>query len=642
MSPISVAQFLPPGILSFDLLIIDEASQVRPEDALGAIARVSQIVVVGDQQQQPPTNFFNRLADDIDTDEDTSELATAKATELESILTLCEARGVRSNMLKWHYRSKDPSLIRVSNEEFYKNSLIIPPSPLQIDPEFGLKFTPVSGVYSSKSQGGGRAGTNRIEAEKIAEALAAHARKFPTWSVGIVAFSKAQSEMITEVLEMHRRTDKILDAFLREGKEEDVFVKNIENVQGDERDVIMISVGYGPHRADERLSSMNFGPINGEGGERRLNVLFTRARLQSEIFASFDPADIDLSRTSREGPRILKRFLQFAKSGELEEKIATGQGADSQFEEDVMRIIEDYGYHADPQVCSAGFRIDIGVRHLNRPAQYILAVECDGATWHSSLWARERDRLRQEVLEAFGWKFHRIWSTDWFYRRPAEISRLHAALDAVNSLSTPADVIRGSNETKATSNPGTSPPSPLVPAEVLPDKPPGIQMPPYQQTKPLPVLKAEPEETDTDRMAEIVADIVKTEGPVHTDVVVRRIAEACSKTRLSSAARDNILSGLDRASNHGRIFLESYNFWMTAEQKENPPVRDRSAEQGSIKDVNYIAPLEILAAATIVDRENGTMERDEKIRAVSRLLGFGRTGNELKQRIDSVLTKAFG
>lgn len=389
MSPISVAQFLPPGTLNFDMLVIDEASQVRPEDALGAIARASQIVVVGDKKQLPPSSFFDRLTSEEEdftsgdgADEDLLGGA-AKLGALESALTLCEARGLGSRMLSWHYRSRDPSLIEVSNREFYENGLILPPSPLQRDPAFGLCLTRVDGVYD---KGGKR--DNRREGEAIVARVAEHAREHPTLSLGIVTFSFAQRNLITELLELARRSDAILDEFLREGKPEDLFVKNIENVQGDERDIILVSVGYGPSVAGGRLTSMTFGPVNGEGGERRLNVLFTRARIRCEIFVSFDPGDIDLSRTSGEGPRILKRFLEFAKSGYVHEQVPSGRDAETPFEEDIADVIRSLGYLADPQVGSAGFLIDLGVRHPDRLGRYILAVECDGATYHSALWAR--------------------------------------------------------------------------------------------------------------------------------------------------------------------------------------------------------------------------------------------------------------
>jgi len=444
MSPISVAQFLPPGKIEFDLLVIDEASQVRPEDALGAVARCKQIVVVGDQKQLPPTAFFDRLTSNVDNlDEDSEEDplgGAASATELESILSLCEARGLPSRMLEWHYRSRDPSLIAVSNAEFYDHNLILPPSPLQHDPSYGLKFTRVNGAYDR-----GARRTNKIEAEALVKRVAEHAVNNAHLSLGIVAFSSAQRTAIEELLEFERRRNSALDALLREGKQEDVFVKNIENVQGDERDFILISIGYGPTLPGGRLSSMNFGPVNWDGGERRLNVLFTRARLRCEVFASFEPADIDLNRTTKTGPRVLKRYLEFAKTGILDEKATLGLDADSPFEEDVAEVIRGLGYEVDHQVGSGGFRIDLGVRNPDRPGQYILAVECDGATYHSALWARERDRLRQGILESLGWRFHRIWSTDWFYRRTAEITRLKSELETARQRRNVGGAYKGAN-----------------------------------------------------------------------------------------------------------------------------------------------------------------------------------------------------
>ena len=235
------------------------------------------------------------------------------------------------------------------------------------------------------------------------------------------------------MLEIKRRSDPALDELLREGKAEDVFVKNLENVQGDERDVIFVSVGYGPRVAGARLDSMAFGPVSGDGGERRLNVLFTRARSRCEIFVSFASGDIDLDRSKGEGPRVLKRFLQYAESGVLEERISTSEDADLPFEEAVAAFIEGRGYKVDKQVGSAGFKIDLAVRHPDQPGRYMLAVECDGATYHSGLWARERDRLRQEILENMGWRFYRIWSTDWFYRRGDTAQKIIAALEGARS-----------------------------------------------------------------------------------------------------------------------------------------------------------------------------------------------------------------
>lgn len=632
MSPISVAQFLPPGSVSFDLLVIDEASQVRPEDALGAIARASQIVVVGDKKQLPPSSFFDRLmADDEDDSEGDDENTgpdlldgAAKIGSMESILTLCEARGLPGRMLKWHYRSRDPSLIAVSNHEFYESDLVLPPSPLQKDPAYGLCFTRVAGVYD---KGGKR--DNRNEGEAIVDRVADHALLNHTQSLGIVTFSFAQRNLITELLESRRRHNATLDAFLREGQAEDLFVKNIENVQGDERDVILISVGYGPSVPGGRLNSMAFGPVNGEGGERRLNVLFTRARIRCEVFASFDPGDIDLSRTSADGPRILKRFLDFAKNGQLDESAPTGEDADSPFEEDVANVIRGFGFLTDPQVGSAGFRIDLGIRHSDKPGTYILAVECDGATYHSALWARERDRLRQEVLEHLGWHFHRIWSTDWFYNRRVEIERLHTTLFDARERAEQGLRIEGANHAR---------PVPSAPVNVEPTRiemPEVVerQMPPYKRAV-FPVRSPhEPHEAPASVLAELVRKIVDAEGPVHVEEVARRISACFGREKAGSRILTATRSALRHAQSGNIDMLSDGVFWFTRTQADCPPVRDRSAETGATLKAANISLLEIEAAFKIARDDNAGGDDADLIRTAARLLGFKRVGPDLQTRL---------
>ncbi|NGQ92442.1 DUF3320 domain-containing protein [Rhodobacter sp. HX-7-19] len=637
MSPISVAQFLPPGSVTFDLLVIDEASQIRPEDALGVIARARQIVVVGDQKQLPPTSFFDRLVDDVEeNDEDEEAPVGATAADMESILSLCEARGLRQRMLEWHYRSRDPSLIRVSNAEFYGDGLVLPPSPLQLDPDYGLKFRRVPGVYARGGSGLGRQGTNRIEAEAVVKAMADHARAWPDLSLGAVAFSKAQADMLTEVLELHRRRDPVLDAFLREGKSEDVFVKNIENVQGDERDVILISVGYGPQEPGGRLSAMTFGPVNGEGGERRLNVLFSRARVRCEVFASFDPGDIDPSRVSRDGPRVLKRFLDYAKTGIMDVRAPTGLEADSPFEEDVAAVITSLGFLADTQVGSAGFRIDIGVRHPDRPGQYLIAVECDGAAYHSALWARERDRLRQDILENLGWRFHRIWSTDWFHHRKREIERLKAALEHGREQIETGIRVRGANHASA---------RPLIEATAEPEQGPididhlTIKMPAYVRAELSVRSSVEPHEAPVAQLAELVSKIVAIEGPIHIDEVARRITTAFGKTKAGSRIVEATGRAVRQALRQDPILMQDGSFLMTQAQAAAPPVRDRSAETGSLLKAAYIPPCEIVAAAALVRQESGDVDSDDLIRAIARLLGFLRVGSELSTVIAEAVSE---
>ncbi len=424
MSPLSVAQFLRPGGLTFDLLLIDEASQVRPADALGAVLRARQVIVVGDQQQLPPTSFFDRQVsgEDQEAVEDPDDIFGAQIGDMESILSLCEARAMRPSMLRWHYRSAHPSLITVSNNEFYDDRLICPPSPSSAGGEFGLSFVPVAGVYDR-----GRRRNNPREAEAIVDEVLAHARDSPEKSLGVVALSVAQRDTIEDRIEYMRSQAPALDAFCNESREESFFVKNLENVQGDERDVIFISIGYGKDAGGYMTQS--FGPVSGAGGERRLNVLFTRARRQCRVFSSIRYEDIRLDAAKHRGPRVLRRFLKYAETGEMDVPLQEGREMDSPFERAVAQALADHGHEVEAQVGSAGFRIDLAVRDPDHEGRFLLAVECDGARYHSSSWARERDRLRQAVLEQKGWRFHRIWSTDWFYNRDAEVQKLLAAID---------------------------------------------------------------------------------------------------------------------------------------------------------------------------------------------------------------------
>ncbi|MEM9740055.1 MAG: DUF3320 domain-containing protein [Pseudomonadota bacterium] len=641
MSPISVAQFLPPGAVQFDLLVIDEASQVRPEDALGAIARCEQIVVVGDQKQLPPTSFFDRMTGNLEENDEGEEIlgGAARATELESVLSLCEARGLNRQMLEWHYRSRDPSLIRVSNVEFYESNLVLPPSPLQLDDSYGLKFNRVDGAYTSASRGSGRPGTNTIEAQALVEAVVNHAKDHPELSLGIVTFSVRQRDKVTELLEHARRSNTVLDDFLRDGKSEDVFVKNIENVQGDERDIIFISVGYGPIEPRGRLSSMSFGPVNGDGGERRLNVLFSRSRIRCEVFVSFDPGDIDLSRTTKDGPRVLKRFLEFAKTGQIDEKVPTGFLADSPFETDVAGEVRKLGYVVDHQVGSSGFLIDLGVKHPERLGQYMLAIECDGATYHSALWARERDRLRQDVLEGLGWRFHRIWSTDWFHRRPAEVERLRAALETAVSETEAGVKVSGANQASLNARASNDedvddPAEDLMPLDLPP-----ISMPPYTMFSKTLRTSHEPQDVPIAQLAPLVASIVDVEGPIHTDEVARRLASTFGKNRAGARSKDIALKALKAAEGSPSEDVQSLgDFWCNAEQVANPPVRDRSQLDGTLLKAEMIAPLEILAAADLVKENNGAVKGDALFRAIAKVLGFNRLGSDLHVRISSVLS----
>ncbi|MEO1192772.1 MAG: DUF4011 domain-containing protein [Pseudomonadota bacterium] len=416
MGPQSVAQYLEPGALTFDLVVFDEASQLRPEEAIGALARARQAVVVGDANQLAPTSFFQRTGEELEEEE------TGIAAAGESILEVAETRFDKV-MLRWHYRSLHPDLIAFSNASFYGGGLQLFPSPRRDDPEFGVQFR-----YQPDGTFVGR--QNQAEAEAIAAAAIAQLRDDPDKSLGLVAMNVEQRDLIAGLVERAIEEEPALAGRDLEAGAEPFFVKNLENVQGDERDVIMISMTYGPPEPGGKVPQ-RFGPINQVAGWRRLNVLFTRAKQRMEVFSSLREGDVAPGDGGSRGLQALKSFLHFAESGVLAEAARkSGRPADSDFETAVIEGLEGAGYACQPQVGSAGFFIDIGVLDPENPDRFLAGVECDGASYHSTRSARDRDHLRQAVLERLGWTILRVWSTDWFQDPDRCLSRLTARLEA--------------------------------------------------------------------------------------------------------------------------------------------------------------------------------------------------------------------
>lgn len=428
MSPLTVAQLIDAGAPSFDLVIFDEASQLPPEDAVGAVGRGEQLVVVGDPKQLPPTNFF--LVNSGQVNATLADDGTPMYEDSESILEDFMAAGAAQSRLKWHYRSTHESLITFSNVSFYDAELYTFPSIETGTDRNGLQFEFVqNGVYEGK-------GLNQIEARRVADAVVMFAKeqlerqqlgeKFQ--SLGVGTFNLRQQLAIQDELEQRRRDDPRIDPFFARGIHEHFFVKNLENIQGDERDVIFLSVTYAK-AIDGRLR-YNFGPLNAENGWRRLNVLTTRARNCMRVFSSIRGDDINPAAASSNGPRLLREFLLYAERGLLESTIASAiADTDSPLEQDVLTELTRRGLNVVPQVGVAGYRIDLGVLDEASPGRFLCGIECDGVAYHSSETARDRDRLRQQVLEARGWTIHRVWSTDWFKDRQGQIQRLLALIE---------------------------------------------------------------------------------------------------------------------------------------------------------------------------------------------------------------------
>jgi very-short-patch-repair endonuclease len=452
MSPLAVSQFLLPEA-QFDLVIIDEASQMTPENALGAISRAKQAVIVGDTKQLPPTSFFARAIDDSDIDEDLRE-------DAESILDLANLVFTPMRQLRWHYRSQHADLIRFSNHWMYDEKLTIFPSADASHAGLGVELVRVDGTYKSQ--------VNVAEARKIVDAAIRFMRDSPDLSLGICTMNTKQRDLIEEELDRERERYPHVQAYISDWEErndglESFFVKNLEGIQGDEREVMFISTLYGPETLGGK-THQRFGPINTAQGHRRLNVLLSRAKKKIVTFTSMDPTDVLTGEDKSKGVRMLRNWLEYARTGQLGERPATGGGHDSPFEEHVAHVVEALGYEVVPQVGTAGYRVDLGVRHADWPHGFIAGIECDGATYHSSRSARDRDRLREEILTSLGWNLHRIWSTDWFSNPDAERTRVARFLaDRLATLKAMPERRRVSSFNELLSRPAISaPPEPRL------------------------------------------------------------------------------------------------------------------------------------------------------------------------------------
>ncbi|MDQ3621728.1 MAG: DUF3320 domain-containing protein [Verrucomicrobiota bacterium] len=617
MSPLSVAQFLEPCAVDFDLLVIDEASQVQPVDALGAFARAKQHVVVGDSKQLPPTRFFSRLTSNEDTDSDIpeEEMPAAQAKDVESILGLCCARGLPETMLRWHYRSRHHSLIAVSNREFYEDKLFIVPSPHLAAADLGLRLRFVEGGTYDR----GGSGTNRVEARAVCRAILQHARQHAGESLGVAAFSMKQQQAILDELELLRREQPDVEVFFNAHAHEPFFVKNLENVQGDERDVIFISVGYGPDASG--YFAMNFGPLSNEGGERRLNVLISRAKLRCEVFASLRADDIDLARVTGRGVRSFKTFLQFAETGRLATPPKAVLEEMSPFEEAVRRAIESLGYEVHPQVGVAGFFVDLGIVDREKPGRYLLGIECDGAAYHSARSARDRDRLRQAVLEDHGWIIHRIWSTDWFQRPGEQLRKTAAAIEQ-------AKIVLA--EAQLAPRPESDKPEIDIEREIDEAESEALSVPYVEADFDVP-LGTPPHELPAKQMADVLFQIVQIEGPIHGDELTARVRDLWGLGRAGSRIHDSVVRGIRSLLLSKRCQCEE-DFLFLPEKKF--PVRNREAVRStSLRKPDLLPRQELRAAIESVATAHHGASAREIIQTVSRLLGFKATSSALRDAI---------
>lgn len=639
MSPLSVAQFLGADFPRFDVVVFDEASQMPPWEAIGAIARANQVIVVGDSRQLPPTTFFARVVDP----DDAAEPEEALVQDLESILDECQACHMPMHALKWHYRSKHESLIAFSNRHYYGNELVTFPSAADQVDGLGVRLRSVPDAWYDAS----RSRTNRGEAEALVAEVVAHLLdpRRRSWSLGVVTFSIAQQRLIEDLLETAREERPEIDVFFTDDVAEPVFVKNLETVQGDERDVMLFSICYGPDR--EGNVRMNFGPLNNRGGERRLNVAVTRARRHLLVFSTLQAAHIDLNRTDAVGVCHLKEFLAFAESGAGTPVVNPGSepagSAASPFEDDVRRALQAKGWDVVSRVGCAAYRMDVAVRHPRHRGCLVMGIQTDGESYRGGATARDRDRLRTEVLTGLGWRLTHVWSLEWLLRRAQETERLHREItDAVAAFDVGKSVTPGgggnlpqsSLDAPATAPQGTAAPLPAAELKrvvVTDENRDGIaDLPgqsPYRQTRLRRAPHLGPGFLTAAASAEIAAMarlVLNTESPLHADLLTVRLADAGNLTRVTRRHSERVRQVAEAAATvrdcDGRIFL-----W----RKGQDPVtyqgfRVPDPADGYVREPEHLPPEEVANAAKQILHEHLGLGQDDLLKALATLFGFPR------------------
>ncbi|MGX5726193.1 DUF3320 domain-containing protein [Metapseudomonas otitidis] len=665
MSPLSIAQYLAANASTFDVVIFDEASQIPVWDAIGAIARGKQVVMVGDPKQLPPTSFFDRAEstqDDVDVE-----------TDLESILDECISANLPIRNLNWHYRSRHESLIAFSNQKYYESKLVTFPSPVTNDRAVSLHI--VSGTYQK-----GAARTNPAEAKALVADLVGRLRspgfKESKLTIGVVTFNGEQQKLIEDLLDSECRKDATLERYFSEDELEPIFVKNLESVQGDERDIMYFSITYGPDAAGN--VAMNFGPLNRTGGERRLNVAVTRARHELRVFSTLRAEKIDLARTQALGVRDLKHFLEFAERGARAlAELDSGSlgGYDSPFEEAVANAMRLKGWQIVTQVGVSSFRIDLAVVDPDAPGRYLAGIECDGATYHRCATARDRDKLREQVLSGLGWTILRVWSTDWWIDAVGVAQRLHERLENLLAESRQQRAIREAEEKlRVDSLESEVPdmdnvvdfPSSQDGLEDLEDalepsaRPEDIETPVlryargsiesgsvsfayYRESDPLNAVEGVDPSAFFDSsydaaLSAMIKHVIDEEGPVLDSSLARRIARSHGWVRTGGRIKDRVISVADRS--HSKTEEElGYFYWPSHLLNREELVYRRPADEGNARPIDEICNLELLALARALAGQS--LVGEDLIYAMARELGVSKVTASIRARIQGVIQQLF-
>lgn len=633
MSPISVSTYLKPGSLTFDLVVFDEASQLPTPEGIAAILRAKQVVVAGDRNQLPPTSFFRAQIELDEDDRDVDEDAEAAEEPLESLLddAVATVPLFREAYLKWHYRSRDERLIKFSNAFFYENRLVTFPSACTDTDGRGVRLECVpDGVWDR-----GRSRTNRVEAHRVAELVIEHFTRLPNRSLGVVAMNAQQKEAIEDAVAAALESRPDILPLMDSSLHEPFFVKSLENVQGDERDAMMISIGYG--KDTNGHLSKNFGPLNMEGGWRRLNVLITRAKWQTTLVTGMRSHELSGISPHNRGAIALRDFIAYAERHcELPQSpsIPTAEETND-FEDAVVTALRDRGLTVDQQVGASKFRIDLAIRDRRDASRYVLGVECDGATYHSTRTARDRDILRQRVLESMGWRIHRVWSTEWFHNQDRAIERVLASLtlaearpleESVQGVPLPNDPLPVSTSTSsAVRSNHVAPPAAERRYQA------GTQYRKFTATGDRDLL-IQPRHDQ--RLADLIVGVVEAESPIHEDLLAERLKEICGVDRAGSNVQSNIGEAIHIALRRRQIERRRQkNFlWMVNAQLSTFRVPANSHR----RPLEWVHRDEIALAVLYLVEDQFGVVRSELGRAIAKLFGIERATAESSDYIVEV------
>ena len=632
MSPISVAQYLDPNRKPFDLVVFDEASQLPTSKAVGALARGENAIIVGDPKQMPPTSFF--ASSTIDEDHLDEE-------DMESILDDCLALNMPQSHLLWHYRSRHESLIAFSNSQFYENKLYTFPSVN--DRESRVHLIHIDGVFERGSKR-----INRAEAEAIIEEIKRRSRdsECSELSVGVVTFNISQQNLIEDLLTEACKKDSQLEEWAYNSREP-IFIKNLENVQGDERDVILFSIGYGPDK--EGKVTMNFGPLNREGGWRRLNVAVSRARYEMIVYATLTPDQINLSRTSAEGVAALKEFLEFAAGKELAETESSATPIDENLSQGIVQTICEalysHGYKTDHFIGESAFKIDIGVVDPKDPERYLLGILLDGTGYNSAKTTRDREIAQINVLEGLGWHIIRVWTMDWWDNSDREIDRI---IDAVKEIEqgenaknasvkqlSPNDIVVEKAQVQSVPQEEDSKLKGLV-VQSMPFEQKATEQ--YQITKlPITYLSVDYlvnpyyDYGATGEVRHRVLTVLEQESPICENLLTRRVIQSFSIARAGSRIQ-NYMSGIYRSLDlNYTTNSDGVKFYWKASQNPDTYTDFRANSEGENKrDAKEIPVQEASNAVCRALEEQFSLPKDDLVRAAANLMGINRIGSSVK------------